>query len=176
MKKIFTLPTWVVAIFLISPIFFVPSILGLALLIIWETLLTVCIYSLGNNLYKKLPPNHNLKLERFHIFLFFILVYTLACMIIFKGGYDINQDTYQDYGWGVYVLVPLHIFLIYCMFYILRFLAKAIATIEYNGNVLFGEYVGYIFLFFFFPIGIWIMHPKIRKILTSTENRTEDAG
>ena len=49
--------------------------------------------------------------------------------------------------------------------YILRTIAKNIKTIELQKEVSFGGYIEEFFLLLFFPIGIWILQPKIRKIL-----------
>jgi hypothetical protein len=53
------------------------------------------------------------------------------------------------------------------MFYVIWFIAKAIATIEQNEVVTFDTYAENFFLLWFFPIGIWFMHPKVRKIFSA---------
>jgi len=115
-------------------------------------------------LYQKLPFGHDLKIKRFHLNLSFPLVYFLVVLIVFDGGYSINQDNYNDYGHLAWIIVPLHVFAMYCMFYTIWFIAKCIATIENNKVVEFDNYAGNFFLLWFFPIGIWWIHPKVRKI------------
>ena len=62
----------------------------------------------------------------------------------------------------------------YCLFYLIWFIAKSIATIE-NGRIVgFDIYSGNFFLLWFFPIGIWWMHPKIRKILLGEPTAAAD--
>jgi hypothetical protein len=86
--------------------------------------------------------------------------------ILFDGGYEINQNNYNEYGWWLVVIIPLHLYTMYCMFYTIWFIAKCIATIENNRVVGFDSYAGNFFLLWFFPIGIWFIHPKVRKIFS----------
>jgi hypothetical protein len=164
MRKILTLPTWQVFLLLIIPAIFPSNYFGLVLTIVWAGLLVYCTYFLGNSLYEKLPAGHDLKINRFNFHLFFALAYLVIVFIVFRGGYEINQDNYKDYGWTIAIIIPLHLFTMYCMFYVIWFIAKAIATIEYNKVVTFDVYAGNFFLLWFFPIGIWFVHPKVHKI------------
>ena len=164
MKKILFLPTWQIFILLILPIVFPTSVFGFMLTTVWLALITYCVYLLGRNLYYKLPNVHDLKIKRFNFSMFFSIAYTIIITGLFEGGYNINQDNYKEYGSVVYVVLPLHIFTLYCIFYTIRFIAKAIATIENNKIVGPDMYIGFFLLLWFFPIGVWWMHPKIRKI------------
>jgi len=166
MKKIFTLPTWQVFIFLILPAVFPSNYVGLALTGAWFALLAYCNYFLGRSLYTRLPVEHDLSIKRFNFHFFFPLIYLLIVYIVFKGGYEIHQDNYKNYGWSLAVIIPLHVFTMYCLFYVIWFIGKAIATIEQNKVVAFDNYAGNFFLLWFFPIGVWFMHPKIRKIFS----------
>lgn len=165
MKKILTLPTWQVFLLLIIPAFFpTTTLFGLILTVVWAGLIAFCVYFLGNSLYERLPIGHDLKIIRFRFNLLFALVYLIIVLIVFEGGYEINQDNYNDYGWLTLAVIPLHLFAMYCMFYTIWFIAKCIATIENNKVVGFDNYAGYFFLLWFFPIGIWWVHPKVRRI------------
>jgi hypothetical protein len=166
MRKILTPPTWQVFLLLIIPAIFPSNYFGLVLTILWAGVLAYCTYFLGHGLYEKLPVGHDLKIKRFHFHLFFALAYLGVVFIVFKGGYEINQDNYKDYGWTVAIILPLHLFTMYSIFYVIWFIAKAIATIEQNKVVKFDTYAGNFFLLWFFPIGIWFVHPKIRKIFS----------
>ena len=153
---------------LIIPAFFpLENLVGLILAIIWELFISYCVYFLGSSLYQKLPVGHDLKIKRFQFNLLFMLIYFIVVFIAFDGGYEINQDSYKDYGWSAAVIIPLHLFAMYCMFYIIWFIAKCIATIENNSIVGFDKYAGNFFLLWFFPIGIWWIHPKVRKIFSA---------
>jgi len=62
------------------------------------------------------------------------------------------------------VVFPLHIFSMFCIFYAMWFISKAIKTIEFQKPVSFSDYAGEFFLLWLFPVGIWIIQPKINKI------------
>jgi len=174
MKKILTLTSWQIFILLLLPFVFPDSYLGLLLTIIYEGLFTYCVYFLGHSLYEKLPAGHDLKIKRLDFHLFFAWVYITIVLILFKGGYNINQDNYKDFGLSIYLIVPLHIFTLYCIFYVIWFIAKSIATIQKNNVVGFGDYIGNFFLLlWFFPIGVWWIQPKVREIFSFN---TEDSS
>jgi len=168
MKKILTLPTWQVFLLLVLPGFF-PSagLAGQILMIIWVIFFVYCVYFLGDSLYQKLPAVHDLKIQRFYFHLFFPLVYLIVIGICFDGGYEINQDNYKEFGWWAAIIIPFHLFTMYCIFYTIRFIAKSIVTIESNKVVGFDNYAGNFFLLWFFPIGIWFVHPKVCKIFST---------
>lgn len=168
MRKIFTIPTWQVFLLLILPGFFpVSNSIGIFISVTWALFFLCCTYLLGNILYKKLPTGHDLNLNRFHFNLFFPVIYFTIIFIVYDGGYDINQDTYKNYGRVAAIIIPLHLFSMYCMFYTIWFIGKTIATIENNKVVTFDNYAGNFFLLWFFPIGIWWMHPKIKRIISN---------
>lgn len=169
MRKILTLPTWQVFLLLIIPAIFPLNDFGYVLTITWVGFLAYGTYFLGCSLYDKLPAGHDLKINRFNFHLLFPLLYLAVVVVAFKGGYEINHDNYKDYGWTAGIIIPLHLFVMYCMFYVIWFIAKAIATIENNKVVAFDTYAGNFFLLWFFPIGIWFVHPKVRKILLENE-------
>lgn len=165
MKKLLNLSTWQVFALLILPaISPISSYFGIILVLIWIYFLFYCVYSLGKSLYKKLPRLHDLKIKRFYFHLFFVIIYLTIVLISFSGGYEINQNNYKDYDWFIFIIIPLHIFTMYSLFYAIWFLAKTIATIENNRKVGFDFYIREFFLLCFFPIGIWWLHPKLRKI------------
>jgi hypothetical protein len=170
MKKILTLPAWQVFLLLIIPCFFPDeTLVGTILTIIWAAFIAYCIYFLGASLYQKLPAGHDLKIKRFHFNLLFPVVYLTIVSILFRGGYEINQNDYQEYGWTLAIILPLHLFTMYCIFYTIWFIAKCIATIENNKMVGFDSYAGNFFLIWFFPIGVWFIQPKVRKIFSEDE-------
>ncbi len=158
------MPTWLVFILLMLPAVFPSSAIGYVLAIIWLTGLLGYIYFLANSLFLKLPLVHDLKIKRFRFNFFFVLVYSVFIIVFFKGGYVISQDNFKDYGWMLAIIIPAHLYTMFCVFYIIWFIAKCVATIENNKIVGFESYAGIFFLLWFFPVGIWWVHPKVKKI------------
>ena len=68
-------------------------------------------------------------------------------------------------GGLIAVIVPLHLFSIFCIFYSVYFVAKTFKTVELQREVTFSDFVGEFFMLWFYPIGIWIIQPKINKMI-----------
>ena len=73
---------------------------------------------------------------------------------------------------GIAVLV-LHIVSIFGIFYSMYFAAKTLKTVELLREVSFREFASEFFMFWFFPIGIWILQPRINDIVEKQENDEE---
>tara|TARA_Y100001934_G_C11592251_1_gene423830 strand:+ start:70 stop:348 length:279 start_codon:yes stop_codon:yes gene_type:complete len=92
--------------------------------------------------------------------------------VIFFGGYSINANNYDEYDSIIWIIIPMHIILMFCIIHTIYFLSKCITTLR-NKNE---EYVWYMLRFWFFPIGIWIIQPRIIELLkdsVNSENSTE---
>lgn len=50
------------------------------------------------------------------------------------------------------------------MFYLLYFVAKGLVTIETGKEAFFSDYFGVFMLFWFFPIGVWFLQPKMNRL------------
>ncbi|WP_238388512.1 hypothetical protein, partial [Christiangramia aestuarii] len=64
-------------------------------------------------------------------------------------------------------IIPLHLFSMFCMFYLLYFVSKTIKTVELKRSVTFSDFVGEFFMIWFFPIGVWFIQPRINKIISN---------
>jgi len=125
-------------------------------------------YSVGVNLKKKLPPTVKMSLTKFklviyyliaYIFIFFILMYVLF--------YIVNNGSEPNFSF-LKVIIPFHLFSMFCILYCIYFIAKSLKSIDLQRNATSGEYAGEFFLILFFPIGIWIIQPKINKMFDET--------
>ena len=63
------------------------------------------------------------------------------------------------------VIVPLHLFAMFCIFYSLYFVSKTFKTVELQREVKFGDFAVEFFMIWFYPVGIWIVQPKINKMV-----------
>ena len=139
------------------------SIVPIVMIIFWG--LVLCwFYVLGTNLHRKLPPSVSMSLNLFKIFLIIPVVYAFSLSIILTymfaevpPGVASNPEIFT---W----IYPLHLFVMFCIFYSFYFNAKALKAVECQGTVTFSDYGGDFFLFWFFPIGIWIIQPRINQL------------
>jgi hypothetical protein len=67
-------------------------------------------------------------------------------------------------GAPAWVILPLHLACMACLFYLLYFVSKNLVLAETGKHVSFYEYAGPFFLLWFFPIGIWIIQPKVNRL------------
>lgn len=123
-------------------------------------------WSVAIGLQKKVPENVTMKVKKFKIFFFIPLIYMLIFMTFFSvsmnGLFSSNSEPSFGLIGGLFaVIFPLHLFAMFCIFYSLYFVAKTFKTVELQREVTFGDFAGEFFLIWFYPIGIWIVQPKI---------------
>jgi hypothetical protein len=64
------------------------------------------------------------------------------------------------------LLIPAHLFTMVCLFYILYFASKSLVLATTNKPASFSGYASPFFLLWFFPIGIWILQPRVNRLYT----------
>lgn len=165
MKKILTLPTWLIFLFLISPAFFPwTTLAGHVLITLWGVSIAYYVYVLGNSLYERSPVKHDLNVKRFHFLLFYITVYYIITFIIFDGNFKLSESIRSNNKWLAIGIMSLQIFAFYCMASIVWFLAKSISTLEKSKIVGLEASAQNFILLWFLPITIWWVHPALRRI------------
>ena len=127
-------------------------------------------WSIGVGLQNKIPSNVTMKVKKFKVFLIIPLVYMLFISLsmgsMFNGAFENGQEPSAGFiGGMVGIIVPLHLFSMFCIFYCLYFVAKTFKTVELQKEVSFSAFAGEFFMIWFFPIGIWIIQPKINKMI-----------
>ena len=125
------------------------------------------LYSIGIGLQSKLPEDVKMKVGKFKIFFFIPLVYISLIsmgMIFLLSNIAFLAGTFAP---GVMILVffLIHTFSMFCIFYVLYFAAKTFKTVELQKEVRFSEFAGEFFMLWIFPIGVWILQPKINKMM-----------
>ena len=123
-------------------------------------------WSVAIGLQKNVPKNVTMKVKKFKIFFLIPMVYMLCIMIfmtIAMDGLFINgrEPNIGIIGTIFAIIVPLHLFSMFCIFYSLYFVAKTIKTVELQREVKFSDFAGEFFMIWFYPVGIWIVQPKI---------------
>lgn len=127
-------------------------------------------WSIGVGLQSEVPGNVKMKVKKFKILLItpliYILLISIAMSTIFNGVFETVREPDTSLMGGLLgVIIPLHLFSMFCIFYCLYFVAKTFKTVELQREVTFSDFAGEFFLFWFFPVGIWIIQPKINKMI-----------
>ncbi len=135
-------------------------------------------WSIAVGLQEKVPDGVKLKVIRFKAFFFIPLIYFV---FLFSFSAFVSNGTTENglISNGVAmarlmgVTFPLHLFSMFCIFYCLYFVAKTFKTVELQRAVTFSDFAGEFFLIWFFPVGIWIIQPRINKMVENIPSKTE---
>lgn len=127
-------------------------------------------WSVAIGLQKKVPDNVTMKVKKFKIFFFIPMVYILLFLTVFSFLFNSLASSNPEPNVGLVgslfaIIVPLHLFSMFCIFYTLYFVAKTFKTVELQREVTFSDFAGEFFMIWFYPIGIWIIQPKINKMI-----------
>lgn len=135
-------------------------------------------WSIGIGLQKYLPTDIKMKIKKFKIFFFIPLTYILFLLVIIGTTlYGISSGSNavgRLVGKMLFVVIPMHLFSMFCIFYLLYFVSKTIKTTELKRTVTFSDFIVEFFMIWFFPIGIWFIQPRLNKIASekSTNGNT----
>jgi len=124
------------------------------------------LWAMGINLQEKLPDDLKLKVHRFKVFLLIPIIYFVVFFVfldsVMSGAIEIGTGPNPAiFG----LIVPFHLFAIYCIFYCLYFVSRIFKTVELQRKVTFSDFSREFFMIWFFPFGIWIIQPRINKII-----------
>ncbi len=144
----------------------------------WTPLLVLPIYgiffgwlwSIAIGLQNKIPENVKMKVKKFKVLFFIPLIYISVIMVYFSFAFSsfiqMDQAPQVESMLGLFaVIFPLHLFSMFCIFYTLYFAAKTIKSVELQREVKFADFAGEFFMIWFYPIGIWIIQPKVNKMV-----------
>ena len=137
---------------LISVIYFLILLVPSAIFVLW-------LYSVGTVLFRELEPVERriLNYTLFRYNLFFLLGYVVLLYIFMFLTFD-SEVLYR------FIFLPLHLYAIFSLLYGINFDARVLSMVEREGSD-FEDYFGNIFLFWFFPIGLWIVQPKMNNLV-----------
>lgn len=127
-------------------------------------------WSVAMGLQPKVPAQVKMKVQKFKVFFFIPMIYLCAFLLFFAFIPPGQPGTLPDLDFGLIglfmaIVLPLHFFSMFCIFYSLYFVAKTFKTVELQREVTFSDFAGEFFLFWFFPIGVWIVQPKINRMV-----------
>ena len=141
------------------------------ILIFSISLLFAWIWSVGNGLHQFTPAKTHLNNKRFRNLLVFAIGYLLILLISMLILFVFNYDTIFSFigGAGILVILPLHLFSMFCIFYALYYDARTIRSIELKREPEASEYLVEMLLLWIWPIGIWILQPRINAIYSGNK-------
>jgi hypothetical protein len=111
-------------------------------------------WSMGSFLSSIVQPALKLKMGFFRFALVYAAIYLPVFMALFQS---LNPTVFA-------VIMPFHFFAMYCIFYMLYFVSKSLVLVETGKSASFYDYAGPFFLIWFFPIGVWIIQPRINRL------------
>lgn len=160
------------SVFAILPVLMVVYLVVTCLLLCW-------FYSMGVNLYKRLPPAVSMPIGTFKAFIIILLcqwfvmmpagIYFMHIMpTIFNNPHP--ETVIFRYMFIPILLMPLQLFCAFCMFYCFYFIAKCLKAVEKQKDVTVGDYIGEFFLLWFWFVGVWLIQPKINKLFAEDTN------
>lgn len=122
------------------------------------------LYTLGTNLHKKLPQAASMKLLYFKMALIFPVLYILVMAVLMYYMFSsmvVNEP--PNFAWML-LIIPFHFFSMFCILFVLYFIAKALKSVEQMKEARFNDFIGEFFLIWFFPIGVWFIQPRVNKL------------
>lgn len=131
-------------------------------------------WSLGVGLNYKVPMEVRGKVGFFKFVIIYITLFFTGMMLAgyhFMGLFtspdfpDVIGDNIFDMLKIMAIISPFYLFSIFCMFYSFVYIAKTLKTIELQRAVKFDDYIGEFFLLWFSFIGVWIIQPKVNKMV-----------
>lgn len=123
-------------------------------------------WSLGSFLDSLIPSALKLNMGFFR----FALIYPIVYVFIFASF--IQNPVLSR----VAIILPLHLFAMACVFYSLYFVSKSFVLAETGKSASFYDYAGPFFLIWFFPIGIWVVQPRINRLYATGPTGEQAAG
>lgn len=108
-------------------------------------------HGLFGYLHRKVELNYNLFIINFFVWMaayIAIIIYSDGSGMIFTG----------------FAAIPMF-YVLYAVIYVFLFPARVLKSVEIRNKASFSEYIGYVLMMIFWPIGVWILQPQINKIV-----------
>lgn len=118
-------------------------------------------WAVGLGLQKFIAQEHQIKTTWFKVALIIPLIYFIVAMVYYAFSL---KDNYIDPTF-FNVMTPFHIISIVCLFYCMYFTARTYKTVLLQRHVSFEKCMAEFFMIWFFPFGIWVIQPKINKMI-----------
>lgn len=146
---------------------FVIIMMGVVAFISW-------IWSVVIVLHEKAPDHIKINITTFKTSLLIPLIYVIILVLLIVLDSPTKMSAQMKHpiktvdnamGIAFVVVKTLSYLSAACILYCLYFVAKTFKTVELQRKVSFTDFAGYFLLVCLFPIGIWIIQPKINKMM-----------
>lgn len=134
------------------------------LFVMLACLVTWSFWELGTELFLKLGAPSSLNLSRFRSGTLYVVGYIAVIIWFPSDEFLLNNYTPSEYGWR-WAIWPIGLGFLYFFFYGLYFLSKATSLLRKEAGMDEPVLV-YMLLFWFFPVGILVLQPRIVELLT----------
>lgn len=133
--------------------------------IIYGTISLSWLWSLGMGINKVINSCIRPKSKFFRFGILFIVAHMFLFTAVFLASWN-----GEEMSGAISLIVPLHMLAMYCMFYSIHFVSKNLVTYERQEEVEFESYSGTFFLLWLYPIGIWLIQPRVNRIYYATKS------
>ncbi|WP_416866782.1 MAG: hypothetical protein ACMVP2_03815 [Imperialibacter sp.] len=124
------------------------------------------IWAISTNLNSKLPEEVKLNVKRFKILFAIPNIYIVLIMVFMGFSFTVgNSMEGANPGAIAGIIVPLHLFSMFIIFWGVRFAAKTLKSVELGRMAKFGDYAGEFFLIWFSIIGYWVLQPRLNELV-----------
>ncbi|MBR4713376.1 MAG: hypothetical protein IKP27_06850 [Paludibacteraceae bacterium] len=139
--------------------------------IVWACYLLTLLHALNDRVPTQLKIN--LKIPRLSIILPFAYLCLSGIISLFVNGLeplDLNTMESVSGKWIIFatlislISIPFNLFLILCGLYSLYIVVKLLVTAEKQRESKFDDIIAELVLLFIYPIGVWIIQPRINKL------------
>lgn len=119
-------------------------------------------WSLAMGLQQFIPRGLQLNTSKFKYAFFYPLVYIILFSFSFTGVILVEAGGEQVLSF--LFILPLHLLAMFCMFYMIYFIAKSLRTAELQRKVTASDYIGEFFLLWIYIVGVWVIQPRVNKL------------
>jgi len=171
MKGILKFKAWQLFLLIIIPSSWIPTnalggvirLFGLLIALIW--LYSICIYGQDKRIAIGLP-RLNLKFFKINI----LTIPVLAILIYFLSPQSRGESNFKGDDLREFPFMVVFLYFVFAMFQITILAMKTLTTIELNKEVTFKEYYPNLFYTMVFIVGIWILQPKVTRLIAGDES------
>lgn len=120
------------------------------------------LYAFAENVSKLVSTGITISLKKFRISFFYVICYSV--FFSFYQFQIIKSFNKSFFKLNTILILALHILAMLSLFYCIWFNAKILNTVELKKKATVKDFINDIFLICFFPLGIWIIQPRLNKL------------